>query len=243
MCGRFELHTHPAAIALAFGLSAPPALRPRYNIAPMQPVPIVRQNSAGERVLSEMRWGLVPRWAKDPSIGAKLINARGEGIADKPAFRAAFQWHRCLLPADGFYEWKAVKGGKQPYLVASKSGAPLGLAGLYERWLAPDGQVLDTCTIVTTDANDLLRDVHDRMPLIIAPEDYARWLDRSTSAVTDLIAPYPADALRVHPISSRVNAVKNDDAALLERVDEAPAEEGPESVPDDSEMPEQPELF
>src|SRR6266566_4213529 len=181
MCGRFELHTHPAAIALAFGLSAPPALRPRYNIAPMQPV---------------------PRWAKDPSIGAKLINARGEGIADKPAFRAAFQWHRCLLPADGFYEWKAVKGGKQPYVVASKSGTPLGLAGLYERWLAPDGQVLDTCTIVTTDANALLRDVHDRMPLILAPEDYARWLDRSTSAVTDLITAYPADMLRVHPISS-----------------------------------------
>src|SRR5438034_2756497 len=112
MCGRYELHTHPAAIALAFGLAKPPALKPHYNIAPMQPVPIVRQNSAGERVLTEMRWGLVPRWAKDPSIGAKLINARGEGIADKPAFRMAFEWHGCLLPADRFYEGERLRSGE-----------------------------------------------------------------------------------------------------------------------------------
>jgi putative SOS response-associated peptidase YedK len=243
MCGRYELHTHPAAIALAFGLKSPPALKPRYNIAPMQPVPIVRRNSEGERVLAEMRWGLVPRWAKDPSIGAKLINARGEGIAEKPSFRMAFERRRCLLPADGFYEWKVVRGGKQPYLVARKDGAPLGMAGLYERWLAPDGEVLDTCTVITTDANDLLRDVHDRMPVIIAPEDYARWLDRSTSAVTDLIAPFPSDALHVHPISTRVNAVKNDDPALLEPVAEAPASDGPEPIPDDDVVPEQESLF
>ncbi|HEY2818472.1 MAG TPA: SOS response-associated peptidase [Casimicrobiaceae bacterium] len=243
MCGRYELHTHPAAIALAFGLAAPPSLKPRYNIAPMQPVPIVRQNSAGERVWTEMRWGLVPRWAKDPSIGTKLINARGEGIVDKPAFKMALERRRCLLPADGFYEWKTVKGGKQPYLVGSKSGMPLGLAGLYERWLAPDGEVLDTCTVITTDANDLLRDVHDRMPVIIAPQEYARWLDRTTNAVTDLIAPYPSELLQAHPISTRVNAVKNDDAALLERVDEAPVDEGPEPVPDEDVVPEQESLF
>jgi putative SOS response-associated peptidase YedK len=243
MCGRYELHTHPAAIALAFGLKSSPALKPHYNIAPMQPVPIVRQNSQGERVLNEMRWGLVPRWAKDPSIGAKLINARGEGIAEKPAFKMAFERRRCLMPADGFYEWKVVKGGKQPYLVASKDGAPLGMAGLYERWLAPDGEVLDTCTVITTDANDLLRDVHDRMPVIIAPEDYARWLDRSNAAVTDLIAPYPSDAIRIHPISTRVNAVKNDDPALLDPVAEAPADDGPERVPDEEVIPEQESLF
>jgi len=243
MCGRYELHTHPAAVALAFGLSATPPLKPRYNIAPMQPVPIVRQNSAGERVLTEMRWGLVPRWAKDPSIGAKLINARGEGIADKPAFKMAFERRRCLLPADGFYEWKMVKGGKQPYLVASRSGMPLGLAGLYERWLAPDGEVLDTCTVITTDANDLRRDVHGRMPVIIAPQDYARWLDRSASTVADLVAPYPSDALRAYPVSTRVNAVKNDDAALLERVEEAPVDDGPEPVPDEEIVPEQESLF
>jgi len=243
MCGRYELHTHPAAIALAFGLAKPPALKPRYNIAPMQPVPIVRQNSAGERVLTEMRWGLVPRWAKDPSIGAKLINARGEGIAEKPAFKMAFERRRCLLPADGFYEWKVVQRGKQPYLVASKSGLPLGLAGLYERWLAPDGEVLDTCTVITTDANDLLRDVHDRMPVIIAPDQYARWLDRSTNAVTDLIAPYPSEALRIHPISTRVNAVKNDDPTLLEPVEYAHTDEGPEPVPDEDVVPEQESLF
>ena len=155
----------------------------------------------------------------------------------------AFGRRRCLLPADGFYEWKVVQRGKQPYLVASKSGMPLGLAGLYERWLAPDGEVLDTCTVITTDANDLLRDVHDRMPVIIAPDQYARWLDRSTSAVADLIAPYPSDALRIHPISTRVNAVKNDDPKLLEPVDEAPAEDGPEPVPDEDVVPEQESLF
>src|SRR5438309_10285638 len=138
MCGRYELHTHPAAIALAFGLAEPPAVKPRYNIAPMTPVPVIRLREDGTREWVEMRWGLVPRWAKDPSIGAKLINARGEGIAEKPAFRSAFQWHRCLLPADGFYEWKAVEGGKRPYLVVSRNGAPLALGGLYERWLAPD---------------------------------------------------------------------------------------------------------
>ena len=243
MCGRYELHSNPAAIALAFGLKSPPALKPSYNIAPMQPVPIVRQNSQGDRVLSEMRWGLVPRWAKDPSIGARLINARGEGIAEKPAFKMAFERRRCLLPADGFYEWKVVRGGKQPYLVTRKDGAPLGMAGLYERWLAPDGDVVDTCTVITTGANDLLRGVHDRMPVIIAPEDYARWLDRSTSAVADLIAPFPSDSLRIHPISTRVNAVKNDDAALLEPVAEAPADEGPEPIPDDDVVPEQESLF
>jgi len=243
MCGRYELHTHPAAIALVFGLSSPPPLKPRYNIAPMQPVAIVRENSAGERVLTEMRWGLVPRWTKDPSIGAQLINARGEGIADKPAFKFPFERHRCLLPADGFYEWKVAKSGKQPYLVASKSGLPLALAGLYERWLGPDGEVLDTCTVITTGANDLLRGVHDRMPVIIAPQQYARWLDRTTSTVTDLIAPYPSEALYAHPVSTRVNAVKNDDATLLERVDEAPIDEGPEPVPDEDLVPEQESLF
>ena len=125
MCGRYELHSNPGAIALAFGLKSPPALKPSYNIAPMQPVPIVRQNSQGDRVLGEMRWGLVPRWAKDPSIGARLINARGEGIAEKPAFKMAFERRRCLLPADGFYEWKVVRGGKQPYLVTRKDGVRL----------------------------------------------------------------------------------------------------------------------
>ena len=181
-------------------------------------------------------------WRATPTL-KHLLERSCKRFADKPAFKMAFERRRCLLPADGFYEWKMVKGGKQPYLVGSKSGMPLGLAGLYERWLAPGGEVLDTCTVITTDANDLLREVHDRMPVIIAPQEYARWLDRTTNAVADLIAPYPSELLRAYPISTRVNAVKNDDATLLERVDEAPIDEGPEPVPDEDVVPEQESLF
>jgi putative SOS response-associated peptidase YedK len=241
MCGRYELHTHPAALALAFGLAAPPDLTPRYNIAPTQQVPIVRQNAAGVREWVEVRWGLVPRWAKDPSIGARLINARAETAAERPAFGNAFRRHRCLLPADGFYEWKTTERGKQPVRVAMRSGEPLGLAGLYERWLAPDGVVLDTCTILTTQANTLLAGVHDRMPVIIAPQDYARWLDPAANEVADLLAPYPAQAMTWYPISMRVNAVRNDDATLIERVAEMPLPETQdESSTDDTGRPKKP---
>jgi putative SOS response-associated peptidase YedK len=241
MCGRFELHTHPAALALAFGLAAPPDLAPRYNIAPTQQVPIVRQNAAGVREWVEVRWGLVPRWAKDPSIGARLINARAETAAERRAFGNAFRRHRCLLPADGFYEWKTTEGGKQPVRVAMKNGEPLGLAGLYERWLAPDGAVLDTCTILTTQANALLAGVHDRMPVIIAPQDYARWLDPAANDLADLLAPYPAQAMTWYPISMRVNAVRNDDATLIERIADAPpAETQDESLTDDAARPKKP---
>jgi putative SOS response-associated peptidase YedK len=215
MCGRYELHTHPAAIALAFGLPEPPSIAPRYNIAPMQQVPVVRLRADGTRECVEMRWGLVPRWAKDPSIGVRLINARAETIVDKPSFRTAFHHHRCLLPADGFYEWQTTATGKQPVHVARRDGAPIGFAGLFERWLAADGSVLDTCTIVTTAANDLLRALHDRMPVIVAPADYARWLDAANPDVLDLLAPFPSAALACHPVSTRVNAVRNDDAALI----------------------------
>ena len=241
MCGRYELHTHPAALALAFGVPAPPELLARYNIAPTQQVPIVRENAAGERELVEMRWGLVPRWAKDPSIGAKMINARAETVAVKPAFETPYRRHRCLLPATGFYEWRAVKGGKQPVYIGMKSGEPLGLAGLYERWLGPDGRILDTCTILTTPANELLRAVHIRMPLIIAPIDYARWLDRANDDVADLLVPYPAQPMTWYSISPRVNAVRNDDPSLLDRVPEA---EAPAIADEDAErVPEQTRLL
>jgi len=157
----------------------------------------------------------VPRWAKDPSIGVKMINARAETIADKPSFRTAFRRHRCLIPADGFYEWRATPSGKQPVHVGRRDGAPLGFAGVYERWLDADGAVLDTCTILTTSANELLRPLHDRMPVIVAPEDYARWLDVSQADVADVLAPFPSAALAWHPVSTRVNAVRNDDASLI----------------------------
>ena len=222
MCGRYELHTHPAALALAFGLSAPPEIHPHYNIAPTQQVPIVRLAAGGERELLQMRWGLVPRWAKDPSIGARMINARAETLMQRSAFRNAFQRHRCLLPADGFYEWMTRHGGKQPVLVRMKDGTPFGLAGLYERWLAPDGEVLDTCAIVTTSANALLHDLHERMPVIVPPADYARWLDAENDEVGDLFLPYPAEAMAWQPVSTRVNAVRNDDPSLIDAIVPAP---------------------
>jgi len=229
MCGRYELHTQPAAIALAFGLHWPPEILPRYNIAPMQNVPIVRVAANGERELAQVRWGLVPRWANDPSIGTKMINARGETLADKRSFRMAFLRHRCLLPADGFYEWMTLSDGrKQPVRVALADGAPFGLAGLTERWISPEGEVLDTCTIVTTQANSLLRPVHDRMPVIVAPADYERWLDPASPGPQDVIAPYPSAAMAYFPVSTRVNAVRNDDAQLIAPV-------APEAATDDSE--------
>ena len=252
MCGRYELHTHPAALALAFGLDFPPAIRPRYNIAPTQDIPVIRLARSGARELAQMRWGLVPRWAKDPSIGARMINARAETVAEKPSFRIAFQRHRCLIPADGFYEWKPGPAGKQPIRVGMKDERPFAFAGLTERWLSPGGEVLDSCTIVTTTANALLATMHDRMPVIVAPSDYARWLDVASDAdVTDLLAPYPADAMTWYPVSTRVNSVRHDDAALIEQVAEADATANADEPPPaddkdigDEEMPpEQTELF
>jgi putative SOS response-associated peptidase YedK len=239
VCGRYELHSHPAAIALAFGLAHAPELPARYNIAPMTEVPVVRLNAQGERELVPLRWGLVPRRARDPAIGNKLINARGETLADRPSFRIAFRRHRCLLPADGFYEWIALGTGerarKQPVRIAMKDGRPFGLGGLFERWLSPEGEVLDTCTIVTTPANALLRPVGERMPLIVGPADYDRWLDPAAAEVQELVAPYPPEGMTYYPVSTRVNAVRNDSPALLEPVTieaEPPADDSPPHEPE-----------
>jgi putative SOS response-associated peptidase YedK len=224
MCGRYELSSHPAAVALAFGLAHAPDIHPRYNIAPTQQVPIVRINRAGERELVQVRWGLVPRSAKDPSIGVRMINARAETLTIKGAFRNAYARHRCLVPVNGFYEWQPGARGKQPLHIGMPDGRPFGLAGLYERWLSHDGEVLDTCTIVTAPACDALRGVHDRMPVIVPSSQYARWLDGSRQDVGDLLVPWDA-ALRIYPVSKRVNTVANDDAQLCEpiEVQESPA--------------------
>ena len=220
MCGRYELHTHPAALALAFGLPFPPDIHPRYNIAPMQSVPVIRNSADGVRELAQMRWGLVPRWARDPAIGARMINARGETLAEKSAYRKAFERHRCLIPADGFYEWQTMAGGrKQPMRVTRSDGAPFAFAGLSERWLSAAGDVVDSCTIVTTAANALLRPLSERMPVIVPPGEYARWLDNNGEAPRDLVTAIASGALRVHPVSTRVNAVRNDDASLIEPVE------------------------
>ena len=251
MCGRYELHSHPATIALTFGLAQPPDVPAHFNIPPMTDVPIVRINANGQRELVRMRWGLVPRWAKNPSIGARLINARGETIADKPSFRMSYRRHRCLIPADGFYEWMTVSGRgteahsrKQPVRAGMKDAALFGLAGLFERWRSPEGEVLDTCSIVTTDANSLLKAVHDRMPVIIAPEHFSRWLDPASEDVADLIAPFPSEAMYYYPVSIRVNNVHNDDATLIERV--APIMPADDIGQDDApppHVPEQESLF
>jgi putative SOS response-associated peptidase YedK len=247
MCGRYELHTHPAAIALAFELPQAATYEPHYNIAPMTDVPVVRVNANGERELVRMRWGFVPRWARDPSIGGKMINARGETLADKPTFHMAFRRHRCLLPADGFYEWQALPAAagetarKQPLHIGMKDAAPFGLAGLFERWMSPDGEVLDTCTIVTTDANALLAPVHSRMPLIIAPEQYARWLDPHEPDVRDLVVPFPGERMTHYPVSTRVNSVRHDDAKVIEYAE--PLESASDEAEPAAREPEQESLF
>ena len=251
MCGRYELHSHPAAIALAFGLAHPPDVHARYNIAPTTDVPVVRVNADGHRELVRMRWGLVPRWAKDPAIGAKMINARGETIAEKPSFRMSYRRHRCLLPADGFYEWMPLPGAggaparKQPVHVGMKDGALFAMAGLYERWRSAEGEILDTCTIVTTAANTRLRPVHDRMPLIVAPEQYARWLDPALAEVADLIVPFPAEVMAYYPISARVNNVHHDDASLILHAPPPPSDptDTPDRATSPAHPPEQESLF
>lgn len=249
MCGRYELHSNPAAIALAFGLAHPPEVHARFNIAPMTEVPIVRVSTDGHRELVRVRWGLVPRWARDTAIGAKMINARGETLADKPSFRMLYRRHRCLLPADGFYEWKALAptdaGGpprKLPQHIGMADGSLFGLAGLYERWRSENDDVLDTCTIVTTAANALLAPLHDRMPLIVAPEHYARWLDPACADVADLVVPFPAEAMAYYPVSTRVNNVRHDDASLIEAVASTGSDEDADHGPP-PQAPEQESLF
>ncbi len=220
MCGRYSLHANPEVIALAFQLGLLPEIKPRYNITPGTPVLIVRQDPENGRIADLYRWGLIPGWAKDPSIGNKLAIARGETVAKKPSFRSAFKRGRCLIPASGFYEWKAVAGRKQPYYVHPAGAGLFAFAGLTERWSGPDGPV-HTCTIITTDANELMRGIHDRMPVILASEDHAAWLDPAnpaTDKLKALLKPCPAGMMAAHPVSTRVNTPANDEPALLEPV-------------------------
>ena len=219
MCGRYALHSLPEVVALQFGLTAPPAFDARYNIAPTTDVLVIRSDRAGQPTAATMRWGLIPYWAKDPSIGNRLVNARAENVAEKPAFRNAFQRHRCLIPASGFYEWKPVAGHKQPYYVRPAEDGLFAFAGLYEVWRSPEG-LLHTCTILTTDANAFLREIHGRMPVILAPEDYSRWLDPANTTgagLAELLTPFPAEHMLAYPVSTRVNDARNEEPALIER--------------------------
>ena len=223
MCGRFTLTEPDVGVLLeTFSLTHPPEpLPPRYNIAPTQPVATVVRENDGSTVLRMMRWGLIPGWAKDPTIGARMINARSETLAEKPAFRNAFKRRRCLIVADGFYEWQKRAGGKLPMFITLKDRQPFGFAGLYEIWTEPEsGASLTTCTIITGPANELVASIHDRMPIILPPEAYDLWLDpleTNTSRLGELLRPYPADAMMAYPVSPRVNTPANDDPGLIER--------------------------
>ena len=218
MCGRFTLRASTKEIAEHFALPLLGDLQPRYNIAPTQAIAVVR-NGVPSSELTLLRWGLVPSWSKDPSSGPLLINARSETVATKPAFRQAFRQRRCLIPADGFYEWRRVGRTKQPLHFSRHDGGLLAFAGLWECWHAADGSALESCTILTTQANTLVQPVHERMPVILDPRDYAIWLAPTRTQPTDLqqlLVPSPDDLLRVVPVSSYVNSPKHDDARCLE---------------------------
>jgi putative SOS response-associated peptidase YedK len=220
MCGRFTVTSSPEVLRALFRYAEQPNFPARYNIAPTQPVAVVRLNE-GQRQFVLMRWGLLPSWVKDPKTFTLLINARGESVREKPAFRNAMKRRRCLIPADGFYEWQGTPGRKVPYYIHAKDGRPLAFAGLWETWTGPNGEELDTATIVTTGANDTLRPIHDRMPVIVPPEAFDLWLDSGTvdaDTASVLIAPAPDDLLEAYEISTAVNRTANDNARLIERL-------------------------
>jgi putative SOS response-associated peptidase YedK len=229
MCGRYTLTASPELVARHFGLAAPVALAPRYNAAPGQEVATIRVAApGGVRELELRRWGLVPPWAPDARHGARLINARSETAAERPAFREAFRRRRCLVPADGFYEWDARCAPRQPYHVALESGAPFGIAGLYERWLGPGGEVVESVALLTAAACERLRRLHPRMPAILDPSAWPAWLDpacHEPAALLPLLAPAPDAAIRLRPVGLLVNDVRNDDPRCLAPAAPAPVQE------------------
>ena len=216
------------AISEVFGLDWPESFARRYNIAPTQMVPIVRCSSGQARggppgrEPALVRWGLIPTWAKDAAIGHRLINARGDTVAVKPAFRDSFAKRRCLVIADGFFEWHRTGGRKQPYLIRLTSHRPFGFAGLWSHWRDPAGRRVESCTIITTEPNDLCRALHHRMPVILRPEDFDHWLDPSLGGA-DLLRPFDAAAMEAAPVSSRVNDPRNDDPQVIAPVERQPS--------------------
>jgi putative SOS response-associated peptidase YedK len=219
MCGRFTLTTSPEQLRAAFeGLSVPDQIQPRYNIAPTQPVAVVVND--GNFKLDYFTWGLIPSWAKDPSIGNRMINARAETLAEKPSYRAAFQRRRCLVLADGFYEWRQEPGSrtKTPMYIRLESGEPFAFAGLWENWNAPDGSNILSCTIITTEPNSLMQTIHNRMPVILPREAFPVWLEpRETNpqSLHDYLIPFPAERMTAYPVSTLVNSPANDDARCI----------------------------
>lgn len=226
MCGRFTL-TRVEDVARRFGVyGEAPSLTPSFNIAPASEIAVVGAGAEGHRRLRRLRWGLVPHWADDPGIGQRMINARAESVTEKPAFKAALQRRRCLIPADGFYEWRrpraAESGPKQPYYVKMADGSPYAFAGLWESWESARGERIQSTTIITTGANELVSEIHSRMPVILSPERYEAWLDprtRDAGEVLPLLAAYPSEEMRAYPVATHVNRPENDDASCIAPVE------------------------
>lgn len=222
MCGRYTLAPPPGTISRLFDLGELPPLEPRYNIAPSQYIACIRRGQGSRREFCVVKWGLVPFWAKDKSIGHRLINARSETAASKPAFRAAMRYRRCLLPANGFYEWKKTPKGKQPMYIQVKHGELFALGGLWESWESEEGEVIDSAVILTTRPNERVREIHDRMPVIIPADGYERWLDpeiQKFDQVSDLLEPFPAETMTVCPVSKKVNRPDFDLPECIEPVE------------------------
>jgi len=219
MCGRFTLSVDPADLQEAFPeFTFPAQVAPRFNIAPSQPILVVAND--GTNKADFFVWGLVPSWAKDPTIGSHLINARSETLAEKPAFRSAYKYHRCLIFADGFFEWQAQPGSKSkvPHFIQLKSEKPFAFAGLWEHWQSPDGSEIKSATIITTGPNELMVSIHNRMPVILPTEAYAQWLDpapRNPSDLQGFLIPYPAEDMKTYPVSPAVNSPANDRPEII----------------------------
>ena len=217
MCGRYTLKTPVSVLAEQFEIEdSPSSISPSYNIAPTQQVATVLAEN-GKRKLEMLHWGLIPSWAKDPEVGNRMINARAETVAEKPSYRKAFQERRCLILADGFYEWQKTDNGKQPFYIRMQDESPFAFAGLWESWR--NGREIRSCTIITTAPNELAAPIHNRMPVILDPEDYEMWLDPDfdeRDPLTSLLKPYPADVMEAYPVSRRVNKPSNNEPGVIE---------------------------
>lgn len=221
MCGRYSITTAPEAMRRLFEVPEMINLAPRYNMAPTQSAPVVRLIQ-GVRQLGQLHWGLVPPWSKDAAGAARLINARSETVDEKPSFRSAYQARRCLVPADGFYEWKTEAGVKQPYRIVVDGGQPIAFAGLWERWEPAGGEALESFTILTTEAAESIREIHHRMPVILPVVAHEAWLAGPVEATAQWLKPYPADDIAGYRVSTRLNKVVNDDASLFEQTEAPP---------------------
>lgn len=212
MCGRFSLQIDPEILANIFGLMEIPAYSPKYNIAPAQQILTIRRTDASIRS-SFMHWGLIPSWAKDISIGSRMTNARSESVHEKPAFRYAIRLRRCIIPAGGFFEWREEFGKKEPFYIRMKNDAVMGFAGIWDQWKNPEGEIVESCLILTTTSNPLIQPLHNRMPVILHREEYGLWLDKEVTdpeKLKHLYQPYPADLMEMNPDFPLVNSLRND---------------------------------